>query len=72
MARVTYEMGLKCKQCGNLSTHFNRYIRTVLCQNCGAHIMTYYGNREGKVTKNADIVSVKITHKLFKDILEEA
>jgi hypothetical protein len=28
-------------------------------------------NREAEVTKNADIVTVKVTHKLFSDIYEE-
>lgn len=72
MARVTYEQGLKCRKCGKLCVSINRFQHTVLCQGCGAHIMNFnLGEREGMVTQNADIVTVKVTHKLFSDIYEE-
>jgi ribosomal protein S27E len=71
MAYVTYEQAIKCKQCGKLRTSIDRFQRTILCQGCGAHIMTYNGNLEAEVTKNADIVTVKVTNKLFSRILEE-
>ena len=72
MARVTYEKGLKCKKCGNLIIHANRFSRCVLCQNCGAHLADLnIKELEMLVTDNANIVTVKVTHKLFKDIYEE-
>lgn len=72
MARVTYEQGIKCKKCGNLIVNINRFTRCVLCQSCGAHLMDFdYVNLEGSVSKNADVVTVKVTHKLFSDIYEE-
>lgn len=72
MARVTYETGLKCKRCGDISITFRRAGGRKLCQNCGAHIMDFDPRTmEAEVTENADIVSVKVTHKLFSYILEE-
>lgn len=70
MAKVTYEVGLRCKQCGDVSITFNRYHRQILCQKCGAHIMNYYGGRRGKVTDNAESVTVKVTRKLFSTTYE--
>lgn len=71
MAHITYEQAIKCKQCGKLTMSIKRFQRTVLCQGCGTHIMTNLGNLEAEVTENADIVAVKVTHKLFSDIYEE-
>ena len=70
MAKVTYEVGLRCKQCGDVSITFNRFKRTILCQKCGTHIMDYYGGRKAKVTENAETVSVKVTRKLFRTTYE--
>lgn len=72
MAYVTYETGLKCKRCGDLTISVSRIGSRKLCQNCGAHIMDFNPmTLEATVTENADIVSVKVTHKLFSNILEE-
>lgn len=72
MAYVTYETGIKCKRCGNLSLSINRFQTRVLCQNCGEHIMDFDPiTKEGTVQENADIVTVKVTHKLFSNIYEE-
>lgn len=71
MARVTYEVGVKCKRCGKLLISFDRFQRTILCQGCGTHILTYLGNREAEATENAEKITVKVTHKLFSDIYEE-
>ena len=72
MARVTYERGIKCKKCGELYISINRFCSCVLCQNCGTHIMDFdLRNREAEVTENADIVTIKVTHKLFSYICEE-
>lgn len=71
MAYVTYEPAIKCKRCGKLTTSVKRCLRTVLCQGCGTHIMTYEGNLEVTVTENAEITTAKVIHKLFSDIYEE-
>lgn len=72
MAKITYERGVKCKKCGNIITSFNKGNYYILCQNCGTHIMTYdTKNNEIKVTENAKIITVKVTHKLFQEIYEE-
>lgn len=72
MARVIYEQGVKCKQCGKLHVTIDRFKRVVLCQRCGTHLMDFDPiTREGIVQENADIVTVKVTHKFFSDIYEE-
>ena len=72
MARITYERAVKCKRCGEISVSIDRFQSYVLCQNCGEHIANLdIKNRELELTENADIVTVKVTHKLFKDIYEE-
>ena len=72
MARVSYERGVKCKKCGELYTSFYKGTSCMLCQNCGTHILNYNSKtNEGTITKNAEIVTIKITHKLFKEIYEE-
>ena len=72
MAIVTYERGIKCKKCGNIYVEIDRFQYCVLCQNCGTHVLNFdIKNKKGIVTKNADIVTVKVTHKLFRDIYEE-
>lgn len=71
VAKIEFERALKCKKCGKLHTTFNRFNHCLLCQGCGTHLMDYLGNREAEVTENADVVTVKITHKLFSNIIEE-
>lgn len=72
MARVTYEQGVKCLKCGKLCTSIKRFQKTVLCQGCGAYLGDFdISERELTVSDNADIITVKVTHKLFSDIYEE-
>lgn len=72
MAYVTYETGIKCMKCGNITTSIDRFKSRALCQNCGEHIMDFdLRTKEGTVQKNAEIVTVKVTHKLFSTIYEE-
>ena len=70
MAYTTYETGIRCNKCGNLITTVSRFKRRVLCQECGTHLMDL-DDTNALVTKNAKIVTVKVTHKLFSDIYEE-
>lgn len=72
MAKVTYERGIKCKKCGKICVSFNRNAHYVLCQGCGTHIMNFNPkSKNGEVTENADIITVKVTHKLFSETYEE-
>ena len=72
MAKVTYERGVKCKKCGKILISFNKCEHYILCQGCGTHIMNFdHKHNEGTITQNADIVTVKVTYKLFKEIYEE-
>lgn len=73
MARITYERAIKCKRCGTFRTSIDAYKHHVLCQNCGTHIMDFdCRTKEGTVTQNAEIITVKVTHKpFFREIYEE-
>ena len=72
MARVSYERGIKCKKCGEMIVSFNRFKHCILCQNCGSHLMDFnLQTKEGVVTENADIITVKVTHKMFHDLYQE-
>lgn len=72
MAKIEYERGVKCKRCGEIYISINRFQSCILCQECGAHIANFdKTNRALEVTNNADIITVKVTHKFFKDIYEE-
>lgn len=72
MAKVTYERGVKCKKCGEIIINLDISKQHVLCQNCGTYIIHFDPkSKEGTVTRNAEIISVKVTHKLFKEIYEE-
>ena len=66
MAKVEFEYGIKCKKCGKICL----YPFDILCQQCGTQVLDFH---QGKtvIHKNADIVTAKITRKLFKTIIEE-
>ena len=70
MAKTEIVRGIKCKKCGHIDVPpFKHH----LCQNCGAQVVEgfKYGNGGWTITNNANIIPLKITHKLFKNILEE-
>lgn len=72
MAKISYTRGIKCKRCGKLYVTLNKYLRCFLCQNCGA----YLGNFDIEancltVEENGEIVTIKVTHKLFSETYEE-
>ena len=68
MARTEFVQGIKCKKCGKMEIPpFSHH----LCQSCGTHVIKGYEKDGWVVTKNADIIAIKVTHKLFKDIYEE-
>ena len=69
MARIEFKPGIRCKRCGNMDIP---PFSSILCQKCGAKIVEGYNKKDGyTITANANIISIKITHKLFKDIYEE-
>ena len=69
MARTEFVRGLKCKKCGRMDVPpFSHHC----CQSCGAYIIEGYDKQDGwTLTKDASVITIKVTHKLFKDILEE-
>ena len=69
MAKIEFLPGIKCKNCGKIETPpFGHH----LCQGCGTKIVDGYNQKDGfLINKNATIISVKITKKLFKTIYEE-
>lgn len=70
MSRIEFVVGIKCNKCGNIITSSSK-IKSELCQKCGADI--FYEDvftRDYEITKNAKYVKLKITHKLFKKIVE--
>lgn len=70
MAKVTFEKGIKCKKCGKMLIP---PFKNRLCQSCGTEIIAEYNAKRGWIiTDNADIITVKVTHKLLHYLLEEA
>ena len=70
MAKTEILRGIKCNKCGHIDIPPFGYH---LCQNCGAYVIDDFIRGKGgwQITSNANIIPVKVTHKLFKDILEE-
>ena len=69
MARVEFLPGIKCKNCGKIELPPFKYL---LCQECGTKIVDGHNKKDGFIINgNAEIISVKVTHKLFRDIYEE-
>ena len=71
MAKVVYEMGLECKQCGNLIVSFDRHARYVLCEKCGTHLADFAPQTREATIRESNVVTVKVTHKLFHDVYEK-
>lgn len=69
MARTEFLRGIKCKKCGNMDIPpFAHHC----CQSCGAFVVEGYNKKDGWIiAKDASLITIKVTHKLFKDILEE-
>lgn len=69
MVRTELVRGIKCKNCGSMEIPpFSHH----LCQSCGTHIVKGYDKKDGwTIDQGAKIITIKVTHKLFKDILEE-
>ena len=70
MAKVEFVEGIQCKKCGHMVAEINIYTKQ-LCQECGAHIMDI-DLADRSVSKGPDgkWVVIKVTHKLFHNILE--
>ena len=69
MAKVRFLPGIKCKNCGKIAIPPFRYH---LCQGCGAKVVDGHNDKDGfLINGNANIIKVKVTHKLFKDVYEE-
>ena len=69
MAKVEFYPGIKCSNCGKIAIPPFRYL---LCQGCGTKVVDGHNDKDGwLINKNADMINVKVTHKLFKTIYEE-
>lgn len=69
MAKVEFYPGIKCKNCGKIEIP---PFGNQLCQGCGTKVVDGHNSKDGfLINRNADMISVKVTHKLFKTIYEE-
>lgn len=70
MANIEFVEGIRCKKCGNIIAQPTIFTKE-LCQNCGAKLIdTNINRRTYSLSDNAESVTVKVTHKFFKDICE--
>lgn len=70
MANTEFIEGIRCKKCGKIIAQPTVFTRE-LCQGCGAKLIdTNINKRTYSLSDNAESVTVKVTHKFFKDIYE--
>lgn len=70
MANTEFVEGIRCKKCGKIIAQPTVFTRE-LCQGCGAKLIdTNISKRTYSLSDNAESVTVKVTHKFFKDIYE--
>ena len=70
MANIEFVEGIRCKKCGSVIAQPTIFTRE-LCQSCGAKLIdTNINRRTYLLSNNAESVTVKVTHKFFKDIYE--
>lgn len=70
MADIEFVEGIICKRCGEIIAQPTILTRE-LCQGCGARLMDInISRRTYSLSNNAESVTVKVTHKFFKDIYE--
>ena len=69
MAKIEILPGIRCSHCGKIEIPPFRYL---LCQVCGTKVVDGHNEKDGwLINRNADMIKVKVTHKLFKDVYEE-
>lgn len=70
MANIEFVEGVRCKRCGEIIVQPTIFTRE-LCQGCGARLIdTNISRRTYSLSNNAESVTIKVTHKFFKDIYE--
>ena len=70
MANIEFVEGVRCKRCGKIIAKPTILTRE-LCQGCGVRLMDInISKRIYSLSNNAESVTVKVTHKFFKDIYE--
>lgn len=70
MANIEFVEGVRCKKCGNIIAQPTIFVKE-LCQSCGAKLIDInIGRKTYSLSSNAESVTVKVTHKFFKDIYE--
>lgn len=70
MANIEFVEGVRCKRCGEIIAK-PTILTSELCQGCGVRLMDInISKRTYSLSNNAENVTVKVTHKFFKDIYE--
>ncbi len=68
MANVEFCEGIRCKKCGKLIVNPTVFT-SELCQGCGTKLLDINLARKSyNLTTSGEDVTVKVTHKFFKDI----
>ncbi len=70
MNNIEFVKGVQCQKCGNIIA----YVRSdtpELCQKCGADLIYKdLSDQSYNIGKDGKSVTVKVTHKFFKDVYE--
>ena len=70
MSRVEFTNGIQCKKCGNIIVQPTIFT-SELCQKCGTKLLDIdISDKSYTVDKGGKGVTVKVTHKFFRDIYE--
>ena len=70
MANIEFIEGIRCKRCSETIVQPTIFTRE-LCQGCGVKLIDVNTERKTySLSSNAESVTIKITHKFFKDVYE--
>ena len=70
MADIEFVEGIRCKRCGKIIAQPTIFTRE-LCQGCGAKLIDVnIGRKTYSLLNDAESVTIKVTHKFFKDVYE--
>ena len=70
MANIEFVEGIRCKKCGKIIAQPTIFTRE-LCQGCGIKLIDINTERKTySLSNNAECVTIKVTHKFFKDVYE--
>ena len=70
MANIEFVEGIRCKKCGKTIAQPTIFTKE-LCQGCGVKLININTERKTySLLNNAESVTIKVTHKFFKDVYE--